>query len=289
MKTISLLPEPKDQTVYLLQPPFFENKPCSVGSNTRPKTLVRPTFHSPGKSLKPFFVRAWEDHELLLIVSGGLLEKTPSISMKKSWIEQLTSSTCRPCSENLTPLSSQMKKFWFATFVTAWDLPSEPKQMSEVETWILGRKLSKKPLMLRLKQLVSLSHWWEKWIINVLEAITLSNLMSLPKSQRTLIRMVLGLKSQKPKLLNVPIMLRPSRRLGKRRRTTAGTKVAIEPHKIKNHKKAPPQPLESTTTAPLGMEIHKRTRTETVDRIQPRLSAEIATKRATMQTNIRNF
>ena len=68
VKTILLAPEPKDQTVCLLQPPFFENKPCSVDSNTRPKKLVRLMLHLTGKSLKPFFVGVWENHELSLIV-----------------------------------------------------------------------------------------------------------------------------------------------------------------------------------------------------------------------------
>ena len=142
----------------LLQPFFFENKPCSVGSNTRPKTRVRPTSHSPGKSLKSFFVGTWENLELLLIASGRQLKEIPSINKKKSWIGQLTWSTCKLCPENLTPLSLQMRKFWFAIFLTVWDLLSKPKQMNKVEIWTPERKLSKKPLMLRMKQLVSLSH-----------------------------------------------------------------------------------------------------------------------------------
>ena len=83
LKTISLPPEPKDQTACPLQPLLFENKPCSVGRNTRPKILVRLTSHLPEKSLKLFFVKAWENHELLLIVSRGLLEETLNTSKKK--------------------------------------------------------------------------------------------------------------------------------------------------------------------------------------------------------------
>ena len=182
-----------------------------------------------------------------------------------------------------------MRKFWFATFVMAWDLPSEPKRISKVETWTFERKLSKKPSMLRLKQLVSLSHWWEKWIIDVLEATALSNLMNLPKSQKILIRIVLGPKNQKTKLLSVPITLRSPKRLEKRKRTTTGTERATEPHKMEDHKKALPQPPGSTTPPPLGVEIHEGTRTEAADRTHPRLPVRIATKRATMQTSVRNL
>ena len=84
VKTISLPSEPKDQNACFLQPFSFKNEPCSVGSNTRPKTQVRLTSHSPGKSLKYFFVGAWENLELLLIASRRQLKETPSTNKKKS-------------------------------------------------------------------------------------------------------------------------------------------------------------------------------------------------------------
>ena len=39
--------------------------------------------HLLGKSLKLFFVGAWKNHKLLLIVSGIALEETPSTNKKK--------------------------------------------------------------------------------------------------------------------------------------------------------------------------------------------------------------
>ena len=161
--------------------------------------------------------------------------------------------------------------------------------MKEVETWTPERKLFKKPLMLELKQPISLSYWWEKWIIDSFKATALSNLMSLLKSQKTPIRIVPGPKSQRPKLLSVLITLRPPKRLGKRKKTTVSTKKATEPHEIEDHKEAPPQPPGSTTPSSLGVEIHEKTRTEVAVRTKPRLPARIATKKATMQTSVQNL
>ena len=83
MKTILLLSGLKDWTACLLQPPSFGNKPCFIGSNTRPKTLMRLMSHPSEKSLKLFFVGAQENHKLLLIVSKGPLEETPNTCKKK--------------------------------------------------------------------------------------------------------------------------------------------------------------------------------------------------------------
>ena len=162
MKTILLTPKPKDQTACPLQQLFSVSEPCSISSNTRPKIIVRLTSLSSKRSSKPFFVRAWKNLGLLSIVSGRQLGETPSISKKKSWIGQLTWSTCRLCSKNSTPLPPQMRKFWFVTFVIAWDLLSKLKSMSEIETRIPEKKSSRRPLMLMPKQLVSLNHQWEK-------------------------------------------------------------------------------------------------------------------------------
>ena len=53
--------------------------------------------------------------------------------------------------------------------------------------------------------------------------------MSLPKSQKTPIRIVLSPKNRRPKLLSVPITLRPPKKLGRRKKTTAGTEGATVP------------------------------------------------------------
>ena len=95
--------------------------------------------------------------------------------------------------------------------------------------------------------------------------------------------------NQRPNLLIVLIILRLPKRLKKRKRITAGTKEATEPFKIKDHKKAPLQAPGSTTLLPLRVEIHKRNRTEAVDRTQPRLPARIATKKAIMQTSVQDL
>ena len=117
----------------------------------------------------------------------------------------------------------------------------------------------------------------------------MSNLMNLPKSQRTPKRIVLRPKNQKPKLLSVPITLRFLRKFKRRKRITAGTKGVIKPHKMEDHKKALPQPPRSTTPPSLKVEIYERTRIEAEDRTQPRLPAGIATKRATMPTSVQNL
>ena len=84
-------------------------------------------------------------------------------------------------------------------------------------------------------------------------------------------------------------MLRLLRRLGRRKKTTAGIKRATKRYKMEDHENAPPQPLDSTTFPPLGVEIHEITRTEAADRTQPTLPAEILIKKATIQTSVQNF
>ena len=83
VKTILLPPERKDQIACPLQPASFKNKLYSISTTTRPKTLMRLTSYPSAKSLKSFFVGAWKNHELLLILSQRPLEEIPSTSKKK--------------------------------------------------------------------------------------------------------------------------------------------------------------------------------------------------------------
>ena len=184
---------------------------------------------------------------------------------------------------------------WFATSAKAWSPQSKPKWSSAVKSLIALKNLCRRLSTWRSRPLFGPAPIFVT-LISIASGVATPLILLLPKFYLRVTKWKTPesrnrkiLRNQRDQLLSVARTLRPPKRLERRGKTITAINVATEHQRMAGYRKDPLQLLGSIRLPPRQVKIQEKTRTEALHRIQPRLPARIATKKATMQTSAQSL
>ena len=126
---------------------------------------------SPGKNGRPFFVKSWVSLRPLSTLFGILFGRTPSISLKKSWIGQIIYSIYKLFSQNLMLTKWLRRQFWFSYFATACGHLFVPRSSKMTVRKTPRSRLLRRLLPKRPKPSSTFRLGFEKWMFAVFRVI----------------------------------------------------------------------------------------------------------------------